>query len=154
MGHVTVMNPSPFPPQAVLTFSLVGLRSRGRPLAHVTMMAVQDSATDLGLELSKVQTYLQGLEGLYDSGLPYHNSIHAADVVNSQCLGCTGDYRAPGIMTPGSQLDVQGRTADVVRESPEERRFALSIWPTRTGVCLIQFSRRGLPLPDLYPRYP
>lgn len=53
----------------------------GQPLALLAGAALQT----LPLHLSQMKThcFLQGLESRYHSANPYHNSIHAADVLNS-----------------------------------------------------------------------
>jgi len=54
-----------------------------RPLVVAGSAALQPHADDLGIQASKVRAFLDAVEARYHSLNPYHNSMHAADVVNS-----------------------------------------------------------------------
>lgn len=63
----------------------VSAQSFGWPLTPTALTALDCSVPALCLKAPKVRAYVEGIERLYRPDLSYHNSIHAADVVNSVC---------------------------------------------------------------------
>ena len=65
-------------------FDLFDLASKGsRPLGDVGMFTLWPLGTKLCLNQTAMASFIQDIEGRYHNHLPYHNSIHAADVVSS-----------------------------------------------------------------------
>lgn len=54
-----------------------------KPLAIVGQVALRPLVAQFNLDKKKTQSFLTNLEAHYFSSNPYHNSVHAADVLNS-----------------------------------------------------------------------
>lgn len=80
----------------------VAALTEGRPLEAVTMAALRrrDLPARMGLPEEALRSFLQDVERGYRAGQPYHNSTHAADVV--QAVSCMLDARrAPSSSAAG-----------------------------------------------------
>lgn len=91
----TCLEPRPPPAHAVSQLLNAGLgkwhldlfrlceASDDRPLVHLAMAGTHELATMLELPTATFANFFDSVEALYKPKLPYHNSIHAADVLNN-----------------------------------------------------------------------